>query len=72
MHVAPQVLQLELSDVKSTHPEVHCVYPGAQEEAQVLAVHLPTVFAAEVVHSESVQHAGGAVLIQVVPPEQVR
>jgi len=38
----------------------------------VLLVHLPTVWAAEVVHSESVQQAGGAVLMQVLPPEQTR
>jgi len=72
VHGFPQEPQLELSDVRSTHPEVHCVYPVAQEEVQVFAVHLPTVCAAEVVHSESVQQAGGAVLIHVLPPEQVR
>lgn len=72
LHVVPHVLQLELSEVKSKHPEAHCEYPLTQEKVQALLVHLPTVCAAEVVHSASVQQAGGAVLMQVLPPEQTR
>jgi hypothetical protein len=69
-HCSPQLPQLDLSFVRSTHAEEQSEVPVLQEKVQVFAEHLPTLFGTVVVHSESEQQLGRALSMQV--PEQMR